>query len=72
MDVTDYASEREDAHRAAAIAAALAQHEQPAGASAEYCENCAEEIPEARRLAIPGVVLCVDCKSRLERCRGWK
>ncbi|MDQ6257857.1 TraR/DksA C4-type zinc finger protein, partial [Campylobacter jejuni] len=30
-----------------------------------HCAECDEEIPEARRVAIPGVKLCIDCqKSR--------
>jgi phage/conjugal plasmid C-4 type zinc finger TraR family protein len=35
--------------------------------SLEECEECGDEIPEARRLAIPGVRLCVFCKERQER-----
>lgn len=31
--------------------------------SAEYCEQCGEEIPETRRVAIPGVQLCVTCQT---------
>ncbi|WP_409161623.1 TraR/DksA C4-type zinc finger protein [Pectobacterium sp. B2J-2] len=27
-----------------------------------YCEGCGNEIPEARRLAVPGVALCVGCQ----------
>jgi phage/conjugal plasmid C-4 type zinc finger TraR family protein len=41
------------------------QAQQP---SAEECEECGDEIPLARRLAIPGVQLCVFCKERQERC----
>lgn len=37
------------------------------GESALYCEECDRAIPEARRLAIPGVRLCVDCQSALEK-----
>ncbi len=37
-----------------------------AGESAEFCEECDERIPEARRVAIPGVQLCVACQSSLE------
>lgn len=40
------------------------QAEQP---SLEHCEECGEEIPEARRKAIPGVRLCIFCKERSER-----
>ncbi|WP_299154697.1 DksA/TraR family C4-type zinc finger protein [uncultured Tateyamaria sp.] len=33
----------------------------PVGESAKYCAECEEPIPEARRAALPGVKLCVDC-----------
>lgn len=33
----------------------------PVGESLRYCAECEEEIPEARRVAIPGVKLCIDC-----------
>ena len=33
----------------------------PAGESRTHCAECEEPIPEARRQAIPGVKLCVDC-----------
>ena len=35
--------------------------------SAEFCEECGDEIPEERRKLIPGVQLCVFCKERMER-----
>jgi phage/conjugal plasmid C-4 type zinc finger TraR family protein len=35
--------------------------------SAEDCVECGEPIPEARRLAVPGVQLCIYCKSKSER-----
>jgi phage/conjugal plasmid C-4 type zinc finger TraR family protein len=35
--------------------------------SLEECAECGEEIPEARRRAIPGVTLCVHCKQKSER-----
>ncbi len=31
-----------------------------------HCEECETVIPEARRKAIPGVRLCVNCQSALE------
>ncbi|MGD9917944.1 MAG: DksA/TraR family C4-type zinc finger protein [Paenirhodobacter sp.] len=34
----------------------------PQGESAEFCVECDEPIPEARRNAIPGVKLCIDCQ----------
>ena len=35
----------------------------PAGPSLENCEECEEEIPLARRDAVPGVRFCVQCQS---------
>ncbi|MCA0850988.1 DksA/TraR family C4-type zinc finger protein [Salipiger thiooxidans] len=34
----------------------------PVGESLMECAECGEEIPEKRRLAIPGVKLCIDCQ----------
>ncbi|WP_137701403.1 DksA/TraR family C4-type zinc finger protein [Marimonas lutisalis] len=34
----------------------------PVGESLTECAECGEEIPEKRRLAIPGVKLCIDCQ----------
>lgn len=34
----------------------------PVGASLQHCAECEEEIPEARRNAIPGVKLCLECQ----------
>lgn len=36
------------------------------GTSAKVCEECGKKIPEARRKAIPGVQLCINCQSALE------
>lgn len=33
----------------------------PVGESRTHCAECEEPIPEARRQAIPGVKLCIDC-----------
>jgi len=33
----------------------------PVGNSLSHCAECEEPIPEARRLAVPGVKLCVEC-----------
>lgn len=35
--------------------------------SLEECEECGEEIPEARRIAVPGCKLCIYCKEKSER-----
>lgn len=34
----------------------------PRGESLSHCAECEEPIPEARRQAIPGVKLCIDCQ----------
>ena len=44
----------------------LARSRLPSGASLQHCEQCDSEIPEARRRAIPGVHLCVNCQSELD------
>jgi len=35
----------------------------PIGESLSHCAECEEEIPEARRIAKPGVKLCIDCQN---------
>jgi phage/conjugal plasmid C-4 type zinc finger TraR family protein len=44
----------------------LARSRLPEGESATHCQLCEEPIPEARRRAIPGVRLCVQCQAKLE------
>lgn len=39
----------------------------PTGKSLARCEECDAEIPEARRQAVPGVRLCIDCQSELDK-----
>jgi phage/conjugal plasmid C-4 type zinc finger TraR family protein len=36
----------------------------PSGESAADCDLCGEDIPEARRKALPGVRTCVACQSQ--------
>ncbi len=48
-------------------AARRARESLPKGESLEFCEDCGEEIPLARRQALPGVRLCVDCQSEAEK-----
>jgi len=36
------------------------------GEGETHCERCGEEIPEARRLALPGARTCVACQSALD------
>ena len=39
----------------------------PTGKSLSHCEECDAAIPEARRHAVPGVRLCIDCQSELDK-----
>lgn len=39
----------------------------PQGESLTHCAECEEPIPEARRKAIPGVKLCIDCMQERDR-----
>ena len=41
----------------------------PAGESAEFCDLCGDDIPERRRLALPGVRTCVTCQSERDSKR---
>jgi len=36
----------------------------PQGESLTHCESCGEPIAEARRQALPGVRLCIDCQQQ--------
>lgn len=36
------------------------------GESLRYCDECGDEIPEQRRLAIKGVRFCIECQLMLE------
>lgn len=69
-DDVDRASEREaellaDALRDQARRAGLAG--KTVADSAEWCERCGDEIPQARRVAVPGCMYCVACQARAEK-----
>lgn len=42
----------------------------PVGESLTHCAECEEPIPEKRRMALPGVKLCIDCQE--ERDSAFK
>lgn len=46
-----------------------ARDRMPHGKSLSDCEECGEPIPEARRRAVPGVRLCVECQSSVDQNR---
>ncbi|MBT4289210.1 MAG: DksA/TraR family C4-type zinc finger protein [Deltaproteobacteria bacterium] len=45
----------------------LAKSRLPKGESLTHCEECEVAIPEMRRKAIPGVRLCIECQSEVEK-----
>ena len=51
-------------------AVARARSGLPPGPSLSHCAECGEEIPEGRRIAIPGVRLCVACQQAQDRSAG--
>ena len=48
-------------------AVASARSRLPHGPSLRECEECGGMIPEARRISIPGVRLCVTCQSEQDQ-----
>ena len=50
----------------AVAAVRLKVAEQAKKPSEKFCVECGEEIPEARRLAVPGVQLCIYCQELKE------
>ena len=39
----------------------------PAGEGTTHCIECGDEIPERRRIALPGATTCVACQSGRDR-----
>lgn len=58
-DAIDLAQQREQEDRERHISNARSRIAAP---SRFICEECDAPIPEARRIAIPGVALCVTCQ----------
>ena len=42
----------------------------PKGESLSHCEECGDPIPEARRRALPGVRLCIECQKAEDRLQS--
>ncbi|WP_137822144.1 TraR/DksA C4-type zinc finger protein [Pseudomonas sp. D(2018)] len=55
-----------EAAQAEALQRAIDNRVRYQGESAEDCDSCGAEIPEARRLAVPGCRFCVECQGNLE------
>lgn len=64
-DIAQYNNLMQNQSAIGLVQAALAkQRSQP---SLESCETCGEDIPEARRVAVPGCTQCITCKQIAER-----
>jgi phage/conjugal plasmid C-4 type zinc finger TraR family protein len=48
-------------------AVSRARSQLPRGESLEHCAECDAEIPEARRQAVPGVRLCINCQAEHDK-----
>jgi len=70
MDVTDTATELEEAFREQALAARAAGRPHYTGPRITQCESCGDQIPPARSEILPGVELCVSCQEDIERMGG--
>ena len=68
MDIADIANDYEDIRRQKLIDS-RARYE---GESATDCEECGVEIPEGRRIAVPGCKLCRECAQILEISWGTR
>lgn len=67
-DFAEIAADREAEIRADGLAAhALQMAADRERVSARECQDCGEEIPEARRSAQPGCTRCVPCQEEYDR-----
>lgn len=63
-DVIDQASEHEEYLREVALQKRATTA--PKQESAQWCEDCGQTIPKARRELVKGCVTCVDCQELRE------
>ena len=72
MDDVDI-SQRNQAHfERLALQRLLDAMDELKGESAHECEKCGAQIPEGRRLAVPGCTRCISCQEAVERLRGGR
>lgn len=67
-DMFDRAQELEEAQRMRALQA-QALRASAGSASLLQCQDCGEDIPEARRSAVAGCRRCIDCQTMAEAVR---
>ncbi len=66
MDDVDLIVKQEERREARANKQRLSANLKP---SASHCIDCDEPIPQPRRVAVPGVELCIACQTISERKR---
>jgi phage/conjugal plasmid C-4 type zinc finger TraR family protein len=66
-DFADQASMASEGHLADALAKRARDRMPAPTESATECEDCGEEIHEARRQAVPGCIRCTACQDGYER-----
>ncbi len=65
----EQASAVEDFYQNLALLQHVQKQTKPSGlASAAQCIGCGNDIPAGRKLALPGVQLCVECQTAYEWC----
>ncbi|QLX05677.1 TraR/DksA family transcriptional regulator [Citrobacter freundii] len=62
-DIIDNASQLEDLQRDAELSMHRINH---SAVSATHCEECGDQLSDARRKAYPGCTMCVECQSNME------
>ena len=65
-DFADDASQMSEVYLASALAARSAMST-IATVSLTECEDCGDEIPHKRRIAVPGCTRCLECQQEFER-----
>lgn len=67
--MSGYGSADDEAERAMIAAEegiALARSMLPTGPGTSHCVECGEPIPDARRVAMKGTRLCIDCQAEAD------
>jgi phage/conjugal plasmid C-4 type zinc finger TraR family protein len=67
MDDCDIANEIAERYLIGNISAARAGFQGDLAIARGECLDCGEEIPEARRAAVPGCLRCITCQTIWER-----
>jgi len=72
VDQFDRAQELDAQHLADSLVAQQRRAGQLSGPALSHCADCGDEIPFARRVAVPGCRLCIDCQTLREKQTGYR